>query len=657
LGFSGRASAGSEDAMMGKLGRGVGRPRGTRRSKRTVGAAIVAVSVALLALVGSAGAQSSSPPGLFGSLPPAGTPSNGGTISMGFLTGATPLTVFPITSDTQASVYTSFDFQYNFWLPLYNGPQGASQEIDYAVSVGKKPIFSNGDKTVTIPLNTNFKWSNGQPVDANDLVFDIDLIQAAVKESPANFSSFTPGLFPQDITSISAPSKYTVVMHLAKALNPNWFLNDALESEGAVVPLPSTVWNIDKAGGPHLDYTNPANAKKIYDYLYKLGSSVKTFGTSPLWKVADGPFVLDTFNATNSAWTSTRNPDFGGSPKPRYMHLDGLTYTSQTAMINAVKTGALDITTNLNPATVVPEIPSIEAAGYSVYGYPDLGMTDAIFNFKDTTDHFNSIISQLYVRQALAHLEDEQGYIKGIFKGAAGPAYGPVPAVPPTQFTPPDSVTPLYAYNPAAAVALLKAHGWDVVPNGQTTCAKAGSGPGECGAGIPKGTPFEFSWAYLTPQTQGFESLISEAFASEAKAAAGINISLSVKSFNFLFGNYNDATPGGAKYTNDWGVEFFGGFTDDYWPTTNSLFNTGGTYNQGAFDDPTANTLIHNSVYGSSATAVKQEASYLAQAVPALFMPNPDLIYAVSKKVGGTAASWLDLTQYQSYPEYWYLTK
>ena len=95
--------------------------------------------------------------------------------------------------------------------------------------------------------------------------------------------------------------------------------------------------------------------------------------------------------------------------------------------------------------------------------------------------------------------------------------------------------------------------------------------------------------------------LTSEAFASEAKAGAGINVILSQKTFNFAFANYNDAELRRARSTtNDWGVNDFGGFTDDFWPTTNSIFNTGGTYNQGAYHDPTPNSLVHNSVYGTS---------------------------------------------------------
>jgi peptide/nickel transport system substrate-binding protein len=67
--------------------------------------------------------------------------------------------------------------------------------------------------------------------------------------------------------------------------------------------------------------------------------------------------------------------------------------------------------------------------------------------------------------------------------------------------------------------------------------------------------------------------------------------------------------------------------------------------------------LIHNSVYGTSATAVTDEASYLAQNLPALFYPNNDLLIAVNNKVGGPADSFLALTAYQTFPQYWYIKK
>ena len=249
--------------------------------------------------------------GLYGSLPPVGTPTKGGTITIGQLQGATPDFIFPIWPAADNTAYTA-SFVYTMFLPLYNAPNGGTPEIDYAVSVAKPPIFSDGNKTVTINMRTNYKWANGQPVDANDVLFFVALVKQAVKESAANWSAYSPGLFPDSLASISAPSKYTIVMHLKRAFNPGYFLDDQLQ--GLVYPLPSTAWNIASTGGPHINFNDPANAKKIYDYLAKQGGDVATFGTDPLWKDVDGPFALTSFSATNSSYDQKANPFFGGSP-------------------------------------------------------------------------------------------------------------------------------------------------------------------------------------------------------------------------------------------------------------------------------------------------------------------------------------------------------
>ena len=80
------------------------------------------------------------------------------------------------------------------FMPLYAGPTGAMPEVNEALSAANPPMFSNGDKTVTITIKPGLKWSNGAPIDANDVVFEFDLLQAAVKESPANWGQYTPGV-------------------------------------------------------------------------------------------------------------------------------------------------------------------------------------------------------------------------------------------------------------------------------------------------------------------------------------------------------------------------------------------------------------------------------------------------------------------------------
>jgi peptide/nickel transport system substrate-binding protein len=590
---------------------------------------------------------------LYGKLPPPGTATHGGTITYGQLNGNTPNYIFPVVPSGNASTI-NYQWQQIMWLPLYNNfPYGSQPGIDYTLSVADKPTFSNGDKTVTIPLKHDYKWNDGKPVDAQDLLFDVALIKAAVAESAANWGSFTPGYFPDSLASISAPDQYTVVMHLKRAFNPGFFLNNQLALN--LYPLPSTAWNVASANGPHLDWKNPANAKKIYDYLGKAGGQVGNYGSNPLWKVADGPFVLTSFSPVTASWTAKANASFGGTPKPYISSLQGVTYTGITPMLNAMRTGSLDV--GQVDFSQLADVGSLKSQGYSVFGLPDFGWAGVIWNFKNTVNHFDKIIAQPYFRQVMAMMVNEPAIIQGIYHGAAGLAYGPIPSVPKTPYVPSNAVNPPYPYNPAKGVAILKAHGWHVVPNGQTTCANAGTAANQCGAGIPKGTPISFPWATETAAAGPYVSLTDEAVTSEAKQAAGINIKLFQKTFNYIASNYNNADPSVAKYTNDWAVENFSGYTDSPYPTQNSIFNTGGSFNSGTYSDPKMDKLIHASVFGSNPSAVTNEASYETTALPALFLPNYDLIFAVANRVGGSANSYVALTQYGFWPQFWWVNK
>src|SRR5580658_1314740 len=131
----------------------------------------------------------------------------GGTVTFGMAAGATPTYIFPITPGANSSVYTTDFFDDLMWRPLWWTPEGHSLNINYPLSLAGPPVFSNGNKTVVINMKTNYKWSNGAPVDAQDLVFFIDLIKAAVKLSAANYGNYSPGYFPDNVASFSATSK------------------------------------------------------------------------------------------------------------------------------------------------------------------------------------------------------------------------------------------------------------------------------------------------------------------------------------------------------------------------------------------------------------------------------------------------------------------
>ncbi len=584
--------------------------------------------------------------GQYGTLPAqSGTPTHTGTITYPIIAGSQPTYLMPVYPGSAWTVY-NYDFQILMDRPLYMESVGNRPVINYPLSLAPAPTYSNGDKTVTINLNPAYKWSDGHSVDAQDVLFFIDEVRAAIKENASNFGPYTTGDFPDNIVSATAPSPQQVVLTLNRAYNPSWFTDTQLV---LVTPMPSTAWNIASAGGPHLDFTKPANAKKIYDYLDAQSKKLSTYATNPLWQDVDGPFKLTEFNTTTDANTMVPNPTYGGPQKAQFSQLKAEYFASSTAEFNAMLAGKLtqgDVT-----ADELPQVPRLKQGGYNVYGYPDLGFSYAVFNFKDTTNHWNDIINQLYIRQALAHLSDQAAIIHGAYKDAAAPAYGPVPAIPATAYVPANAATNPYPYSISAASQLLSSHGWHVVPNGTTTCQSPGTRPTQCGKGIPAGQNLNFTDYYVNdPAAAGQETT---QWASAAKQV-GININPVAKTFNFIVDQYDD--PVAPQNNNKWQAENFGGYTENPYPTTDTIFNTGGSGNEGFYSSAEADRLIKASKYSNNPNAVKNEAAFITKDLPGIFLPNQDLIFAW-KGISGPPDTFATLSQYGFLPEYWYLTK
>ncbi len=561
-------------------------------------AALAVVGVTALAACGSSGGGGGSGnptiKGAFGSVPAAsGTAKSGGTLTVAEGPGQAPTWILPVTPSANSSVYTSYSFQYEMFRPLFWFVNGVAPKETPSMSLASDPTWSNGNKTVTVKMK-GWKWSDGQPITSKDAEFWIDEIAAAVKESPANWGNYTPKLgIPDAVASMSTPDSSTLVINLKSAVNPTWFLEDSL---GGVQPMPSHVWAKASANGPILDFTNPANAKKIYDFLAKQSKSVTTYASNPLWQTVDGPYKLTSFNNTSGAFTMSPNAAYSGPHATHVSKLQAVPFTSDTAEFNAIKSGSID--SGYVPLTDLPQVNSVKT-NYNVFGYPGFGFNYVTYNFKDTTGNFNNIIKQLYIRQAFAHLEDEAGYIKAFFHGAGGPGYGPVPAIPATEFTPTNALTNPYPFSVSAAVNLLKSHGWTVNP--------------------------------------------------------GFNITLKSDNFNHMIATYYDgASP---KTINDWAMEDFGGFSIYSYPTTNGIFNSTGSFNIGLYSDPKADSLILASTTSSDPKAVQKEAAYLTQQQPALFQPNVDNIWVWKKTISGQPESFESLTQDQLNPEFWYVKK
>jgi peptide/nickel transport system substrate-binding protein len=271
------------------------------------------------------------------------------------------------------------------------------------------------------------------------------------------------------------------------------------------------------------------------------------------------------------------------------------------------------------------------------------------------------VFQQLYFRQAFQHLVDQPGWIHAFYHGDGVPTYGPVPIVPQNPFA--DSLelqhNP-YPFSIPAAAQLLKSHGWDVRPGGVTTCARPGSGPDQCGAGIPAGLGLSFNLDYVTnssPLASAMLDLKSEA------AHVGIQLQLSVHPYSTVATVTVPCKPtqSDCGWTlENWAVGWIYG--PDYDPTGEELFKTGAAVNFSSYDSTAANKLIEETITAPPSTsqaALDAYQNYLAEQLPVVWEPvtagNPIAggLTLVSRRLGGyTTNSFGSIN-----PEFWYLIK
>ena len=118
-------------------------------------AVFVVAGAMVLASCAKSSTSTGSISGAFGTVPPpSGTP-HVGKITVAEPPGATPTWIFPVTPSANNSVYTISSFQDEMWRPLYWDVNGVAPTETRAMSLANAPVYSNGDKTITITLKSN----------------------------------------------------------------------------------------------------------------------------------------------------------------------------------------------------------------------------------------------------------------------------------------------------------------------------------------------------------------------------------------------------------------------------------------------------------------------------------------------------------------------
>jgi peptide/nickel transport system substrate-binding protein len=576
----------------------------------------------------------------------------GGTVTWANF-GAAPNWIWPY------APISNYDALEDLWWLLYRplymfGNNGSSLSVNYSLSTASAPVYSGGGKVVTISLK-GWKWSDGETVNASDVMFWLNMMKA----EPEAYAGYVPGLLPDNLASFRATGPLQVTLRLNAAYSALWFTYNQLAE---ITPMPAA-WDVTSmgakpgSGGCATDTAadNYARCKAVYSFLVAQAKDTATYVSSPIWRVVDGPWRLSSFSNDGDD-SFVPNPEYSGSPKPTISVFKELTYTSAAAEYVALKTGQLDI--GYIPSADLPQKP----AGAAVPSADPLGAgftlaPDYLFGIYYVQPNFDNpvlgwVFRQLYVRQALQETVDQPGIDAKIFGGYSVPTSGGVPTEPMNQWTSASELSNSgqgpYPFSIARAKAAFASHGWKMI-GGVQTCESPGTGSSQCGAHIARGQQMKFTLDWAVDFVNPDQVAVWKSDASEA----GIDINLDGQSSSTVIGEATPCKMGPTctMQVLDYGEWSFNG--PGFEPTGEPLFATGAASNSGSYSSPVMDRLIQLTHTSDSLAVFHTYATYTAQQLPYIWQPAPYYVFATNSKLHNVRYNSLGTLL----PEYWYFTR
>ncbi|HXY45585.1 MAG TPA: ABC transporter substrate-binding protein [Acidimicrobiales bacterium] len=613
-------------------------------------------ALGLVACSVSTTAPSSSSPD---STTPPGSPIAGGTAYFAEQPETPPNYIFPLISGENFTVANTADLQTLLYEPLYWFGDRGSTSIDYPLSIGNPPVYSDHNRVVTITLK-HYLWSDGEVVSARDVLFWIYLLKANADE----WASYVPGGFPDNVTSATALGPTTVRLRLNASYNPVWYTYNELSQ---ITPLP-IAWDrtsmsapVPSAGAKDLPDTTSRGAEAVYNFLNDQAKDIAGYASSRIWSIVDGAWKLVSLTTDGTA-TFVPNRSFSGPNKPHLAEFVELPFTSAAAEFSVLRAGSStggsgsassdEISVGYVPDNDLPQSAALRAQGYQLVDwYP--------FQFDYFEPNFNNptvgpILRQLYFRQAFQHLVDQLGWIHAYYGDLGLPTYGPIPASPPNPYADANASVDPYPFSISAARSLLVEHGWKVVPNGVSVCSRPGTGPDQCGPDIKAGEALNFTLMYPSglPYTDG--SMVD--LQSVAKQV-GIEISLKEVTATTIASTIDSCSPSQASCS--WELGQYGAgwvFEPDHYPSGEEIFETGALGNVSNYSNTTSDKLIVATTETSSADAQAALDAYQNQVrleLPDFWQPSPGTLVSLSSNLHGFEPNAYGFIS----PEEWYFTK
>lgn len=223
--------------------------------------------------------------------------------------------------------------------------QLSPKSLDYVPDFSDTWETSPDGTTWTFHTRPGAKWSDGQPLTAEDVAFTLNMIVQYQKGPTANYAFSVANLNRAEATDAN-----TVVLTYDTAVR------NVLAQVQAIGILPEHVW------GPLA--TGDGSGIKAFPNVPEPGKPV----------VSGGPFMITDFKKDDSLLFE-RNPNYYAQ-KP---YIDGFgvkSYTNQDAMVSALKSGEIDAISGVPPTAVE----GLRSANFTVSAIPGFFRSDLIVN-------------------------------------------------------------------------------------------------------------------------------------------------------------------------------------------------------------------------------------------------------------------------------------
>nr|WP_241158502.1 peptide-binding protein [Cohnella candidum] len=364
---------------------------------------------------------------------PSGQPKDGGTLTISTFTDM--VSVNPIFINDTASG----DLDALIFAKLYDLDRNANLAAEPWSIAAELPQVAADNMTYSIKLKQNAKWSDGQPITANDVKFTFDTIRNPDVGSPA-ISTL------DKIDSITVKDDYTLDIKLKQVYAPF----------------------------PYSLFISIVPAHVLKDIPPKELKNSK-FGVDPAQTVSSGPWKWSEWTQ-GQHFTIEKNPNYWGEKKPHIDKIIYKIYADQNTEVQALMKGDVQMTEAI-PLTQIEAVKKQD--GLNVILAPGPQYEYVQFNFKDENfpDKYSPFKGQK-TRQAIAYALNRQGMVDNVLKGSGGLMNSPFL---PGSWADPGDKAVNYNYDSEKAKQLLAEDGWK---------------PGKDGILVKDGHRFSFELQY-----------------------------------------------------------------------------------------------------------------------------------------------------------------